>query len=69
MILTLAIFIGINTAFAQECIGGPGMCPEERKLIEEKEDYQNLILISVIGIPALAIAIGFVIWNNRKKRK
>ena len=50
-----------------ECIGGSGMCPEERKLIEEKEDYQNFILISAIGIPTLAIAIGFVVWNNRKK--
>ena len=51
-----------------ECLGPLGACPAERKLIEEKQDRQNFILISAIGIPSLAVAIGFVVWNNRKKR-
>lgn len=50
----------------QECIGGPNMCPEQRKLIEEKQNQQNLILVLAIGIPPLAVAVGFVVWNKKK---
>ena len=35
--------------------------------IHEIEDYQNFILVSAIGIPILAGAVGFVIWGKRKK--
>lgn len=52
-----------------ECIGGPNMCPEQRKIIQEREDYQRLILVSAIGIPALAIAIGSIVWYKSSVRK
>ncbi|TBR08693.1 MAG: hypothetical protein EPO62_06340 [Candidatus Nitrosotenuis sp.] len=29
-------------------------------------DYQNFLLVSVIGIPILAVVIGFVAWNRKK---
>ncbi|MGI0008496.1 MAG: hypothetical protein ACRD92_02640 [Nitrosopumilaceae archaeon] len=52
-----------------ECLGLPGACPAERKLIEEKQDRQNLILISAIGIPSLAVAVGVVVCNKKKHSK
>ncbi|MBI3253172.1 MAG: PD40 domain-containing protein [Nitrosopumilales archaeon] len=52
-----------------ECIGGPNMCPEQQQIIQEREDYQRLILVSAIGIPALAAAIGFIVWYKSSVRK
>lgn len=36
------------------------------KNIHEVEDAQNILLVSIIGIPVLAAAIGFVVWSKRK---
>lgn len=52
-----------------ECLGPPNTCPEERKIIQERENYQQFILVSTIGIPALAIAIVSVVWYKLSERK
>jgi len=53
----------------EECIGGPGMCPAEQKLIKEKENIQTLILVLAIGIPAIAASVIFLMWRNTKQSR
>lgn len=48
-----------------ECIGGPGMCPEQQLVQRLENDQKNALFVIVIGIPSLAV-IGFIVWRIRK---
>jgi len=48
-----------------ECIGGPGMCPEQQLVQRLENDQKNVVSVLIAGIPFL-VFIGFIIWRKRK---
>lgn len=50
----------------EECIGGPGMCPEQQLAERLENDQKNALFIIAIGIPLLGAIAGFVAWTRRK---
>lgn len=50
----------------EECIGGPGMCPEQQLAERLENDQKNALFVIAIGIPLLGAIAGFVAWTKRK---
>lgn len=49
------------------CLGGD-KCPDQQLLVRMNKDFQNLLLVSAIGLPLFGVLTGLIIWNKRKNR-
>lgn len=47
------------------CLGGD-KCPDQQLLARKNNDFQNLLLVSAIGLPLFGATVCFVFWRKRK---